>query len=326
MVMGSIFGDEIVAEERLSLDCYPMLYSLSYEMWYARVRDVRCAVILPKSVIKLEQLLKVMRSIEKNENLPSIVISEDLTVFQCRELSSAGASWYKADDIFSAPFLAASSYRIPRSRTASPLSTGAQRLAVRMLEGAWGGRTASQIAAIAGKSLSSVSNYFREIEAICPDLIGTSGRTRFVNGGHLSKNYLLGLFVPNLSSPCVRRTYYRMPSGVDVPLLDLPVSGVTALSRLTMIADDGCVTYASHAPIGQILARAKKLLPEGIEVSELDSPDVSIEWWSYEPWNIDGSVDLVSLYLDTSELAKQSFDERLGAAADELRGVITGEC
>lgn len=326
MVMGSIFGDEIVAEERLSLDCYPMFYSLSYEVRYALVRDVRCVVIIPKSAIKLEQLLKVMRSIEKNENLPSIVISENLTVFQYRELSVAGASWYKSEDIFSIPFLAASSYRIPQSRAAAPLSTGAQRLAVRILEGAWDGRTASQIAAITGKSLSSVSNYFREIEAVCSDLIGTSGRTRFVNSGHLSKGHLLDLFITNLSSPCVRRTYYRMPNGTDAPHLDLPVSGVTALSRLTMIADDGCITYASYAPIGQIPVRVEKLLPEGIEVSELDAPDISIEWWSYEPWNIDGLVDLVSLYLDTSELAKQSFDERLGAAADELRGVITGEC
>lgn len=325
MTMGTIFGSSIVADGELPLDGYPMFYGLSYDIKHARIRDNRCIVIIPKDAIKLEQLQKVARTVEKNEKLPVIVVSESLTAFQRKGLNSAGIAWYASEELFSVPFLAVSSIQVPKLRPATLLSAGAQRLAVRILDGSWDGLTSSQVAALLGKSLPSVSNYFREIEAICPDSIASSGRTRFIHAPREISGSWLDLFRTYLTNPCKRRAYYALPDG-EVPCqLDLPISGVTALSRYTMIADNHYRTFALHEAAGRMRVRVESLLPGAIEVFRHDSPDISLEWWSYEPWNIDGSVDLVSLYLVSEDLANRENDERLADAVHELRGAITGE-
>lgn len=88
-------------------------------------------------------------------------------------------------------------------------------------------------------------------------------------------------------SPCLPRIW-RLPWGERVFLRstdgrvglrpNLPLSGVSALRELTMIADDPWVTYAAY-PASHTLS---VLLAEGWEVAEEgDSPDILVESWAH---------------------------------------------
>ena len=74
------------------------------------------------------------------------------------------------------------------------------------------------------------------------------------------------------------RVYSRQVDGRVNLRLNLQPSGVSALSELTMIADDPWVTYAAY-PAAQTLS---VLLAGGWEVvEEGDSPDILVESWAH---------------------------------------------
>lgn len=74
------------------------------------------------------------------------------------------------------------------------------------------------------------------------------------------------------------RVFLRSTDGRVGLRPNLPLSGVSALRELTMIADDPWVTYAAY-PAAQTLS---VLLAGGWEVvEEGDSPDILVESWAH---------------------------------------------
>ncbi len=191
---------------------------------------------------------------------------------------------------------------------------GAQRIAVHIIDGSWNGVTSTQLAELMGKSLSSVSGYLAELSSVDPSLVGSRGRTRFLVSpqGALARKELLEKLEVLLSSPVRKRLFLVLNDTGCSIFKGFVLSGVSALSKRTMLADDPWETRAVAASDKEIVER---LLSEAEQVTRYDSPDALLELWGYEP----REDDAVSLYLDVKSLAAAEHDDRLDAAVEDLK-------
>lgn len=314
MLPEKLFNMDVVVKGEFSPRGYPLFFS-SYRLNRASIGNVECVVVEPKAEVRPLQIDKVCARIEKKEGVFCVFFAPKLTAYQRKSLSGRGVAWMASEDTFHIPFLGASC--MPRRRgelAPKKLSAGAQALAVRIVDGGLGAMTTTQIAEAMGKSLSSISAYFAEIASVAPEAIGSRGRTRFVAppGSAEARNGLFAKLEPFLSTPVKRRFFLVLDDGSKHEFENLPVSGVTALSRVTMLADDPWETRAVAASERDVIAR---MLEDCEVVAEGDSPDALLEVWKYEP----SERDRVSLYLDVRALAESEGDDRLADAADELR-------
>lgn len=118
--------------------------------------------------------------------------------------------------------------------------------------------------------------------------------------------------MPRLASPVVRTQLVRFSAGdrrSEVPE-GFVRAGVSALSDLTLLAEDPLVTYAVGK--GVFAAVGPSLCQADLE----DDANARIETWRYAPNRLskDGRVDALSLYLSLRETA----DERVLGALDDL--------
>jgi hypothetical protein len=91
---------------------------------------------------------------------------------------------------------------------------------------------------------------------------------------------------------------------------DLPLAGISALSRMTMLADDNVLTYAYHS-------RTDKLVRENT-LSDRER-QVRVEIWKYAPALLskdNGVADPLSVLVSL----KGERDERVQQAAEEVLG------
>ena len=310
-----IFNMELRVAGEAGLRGYPIAYTSAYRCLDASIGGVSCIIIEPDGDVKPLQVSKMAGRIEAGEGRPCLLFSPRITAYQRRSLSEHGVAWMSAEDTFHIPFLAASCRPFrPRVGDGQPISTGAQQIAVRAIDGSWDGLTSTQIAGIMGKSLSSVSGYLAELHAIEPDIVGSRGRTRFVVSpcDAPGKRGLLDRLEPVLSTPVKKRFFLQLgPEGMRL-FRALPLSGMSGLSKRTMLADRPWETRAISASDKAALER---LLSCSERVSRNDSPEALLEVWNYAP----DEGDEVSLYLDVRDLAESENDERLDMAVEDLK-------
>ena len=310
-----IFNMKVRVAGDADLRGYPIAYTSAYRCLDASIGGVPCIVVEPNGDVKPLQASKMAERIEAGEGRPCVLFSPKITAYQRRGLSERGVAWMSSEDTFHIPFLAAACKPArQRMGDGQALSAGAQQIAVNVLDGTWDGLTSTQIAEAMGKSLSSVSGYLAELSAIEPGMVGSRGRTRFAVSPLSAdgRRELMDRLEPHLSSPVRKRTFLALGPEGEKLFRRLPLSGVSALSRRTMIADDPWETRAAAASDKETIAR---LLSRSERVTRNDSPDALLETWLYDPREDDG----VSLYLDVRDLAAGENDERLDQAVDDLK-------
>ena len=314
MMPESIFGLPLVDEGPYDFPRLPILYRASYEGRYTRIGSVPCIVVTPKSQLKLLQVEKLCQIVSESESLPVLVHAQGATAYQRKAMTEHGIAWISTPNTFSIPFLAVScNERELRDRTAKTLTANAQKVAVGAIGGALMGMTTTQIADLLGVSLSSASNYFLELEAVCNGIVGSRGRTRFLQMPvGMTKESLFDTLRPYMSSPVQKRMYVKAIDRDLVSFEALPISGMSALSLRTNLADDPWRTRALFR--GNVQDR----FPFLEVVGEHDQPDVLVELWRYEPWIENNTVDEISLLLDLEEYDGMG-DERLDEAVELLR-------
>lgn len=320
MVRYSVFGHPVSVGSEVDLEEYPRYYQLDYDINYGGVGSRPCIILCPKGPAKPAQIIKVCRSLENRHGLPCLVMSERLTPRARRELSASDVSWFVSDALFCIPFFSAMCAQAKHElRKGDQLSWGAQRLALHIVDGSWEGLTATQVSRQMRMSLASTSNYFGEIEAIAPDIIGRRGRASFIDVQGLSSRELFVRLRPHMGSPVKKRSYYlRRRRLVGAPLQpDLPLSGVSALSEMTMLADNSWKTYAMYGSARDVrsFADANGL----IEVAREDSPSLAIEQWRYPTDASNGMVHPIALILDVEDILERIADERLEGALEKYR-------
>lgn len=317
MLPASIFGQSIVIGERYGFDGLPLLYAHAFEGRRCIIGTTPCIIATPTGALRPLQAQKLCQLVLESEQVPCLIHAEGASAYQRRAMTERGVAWIAAENTFSIPFLAvSSSARELRKRAAACLSANAQRIATGVLGGRLIGLTTTEVASQLGVSLSSAGNYFSELEAIVPDIIGSNGRTRFLQVPEgMARADLYRALRPFMRSPVKGRAFIKLNAHDEDAVRRLPLSGVSALSHLTDINDDPWRTVA-HFGKG-----ADDLFSHSEIVSEHDDPDLAVESWRYTPWATDGMVDTVSLLVELEEITGAS-DERLEDAIETLRGLV----
>jgi DNA-binding MarR family transcriptional regulator len=112
--------------------------------------------------------------------------------------------------------------------------------------------------------------------------------------------------VPLMHSPVRKRIFVE----ADVPGTELPIAGLTALARYTMIAEPAIPVYACGAETWKKLRGKVKMVPVP------DTGSAEIELWRYRPdlFAEKGTADRLSLFLSL----QGEKDERVAAALETM--------
>jgi hypothetical protein len=309
---------------KINLSGYPRFYGTDYDISHIRIGSVDCTLLKVDVGINLPTVTKMVPILESKEGVPCMIQAPKLSDYQKKRLSDLDIAFFISPNNYYIPFLGALNRQLKnRPERMTGLSAQAQRLALHIIDGSWIGLSSTDVAYKMKKSLPSVSNYFREIEAAVPQTIEKQGTKKvLVNNDDLSKGELFGLFEPSLLTP-VKDLVYAKFNGAPKSLIGQGClfAGLSALSMKTMLVDDRWKTYAISKYERSCLDRYEKDL---IMVTESDDPDVLIQIWGYPPENKgDDAVDDVSLYLSLKE-SQRLKDPRGREALEILRKRITG--
>lgn len=306
--------------EKPNLGGYPLLYELSNDIVMGSIGETTCLFIIPKEVVKLPMMLRMVEQLQGDFNKPCVIVSQDLSKYQITRLTEENVAWVNSGSTFFLPFLGLSLRGFAEvARSPKPLSPQAQRVAIHIIDGSWAGKSTSEVAELLDKSLASTSNYFKEIELILPSVLGTQGRKRFIEAGcGMGAAELFATFEPHLTSPVSSRVYLKFKTE-SISLLGSGCfyAGITALSKMTMLADNPWTTYATDA-----FNRAyfNEYARQFDTVGKEDAPDILLECWSYDIDAHDDCVDGISLYLSLRD--NNEDDPRLEDALENLRDRI----
>ena len=312
----SVLGFTVSQGETPNLGSYPIFYTLHNDISLGSIGDTECMFVAPKGTIRLPMLVNMIGKLQAGFKMPCVIVSQSLSKYQVTRLCQEGIAWINSEDTLFLPFLGLSFLSFSEPEGAKPLSPQAQRLAIHIINGSWVGKSTSEVAQLLGKSLASTSNYFKEIELVLPQVIGSQGRKRFIaEVKDASAAELLETFEPYLSSPVASSVYLKFKdSKEDFLSQGCFYAGITALSMLTMLADDHWTTYATdeynHAYLDEYADRMNV-------VEKDDVPDILLEIWNYDI-DADGDrVDDISLYLSLKD--NDEDDPRLDDALETLK-------
>ncbi len=312
----SVLGFAVSQGEAPNLDSYPIFYTLNNDISLGYIGDFKCMFLAPKGTIKLPMLMNMIGKLQTSFKMPCVIASKNLSRYQVARLCEEGIAWISSKDTFFLPFLGLSFLSFSEPKSARPLSPQAQRIAIHIIDGSWTGKSTSEVAQLLNKSLASTSNYFKEIELVLPQAIGSQGRRRFINEAeNASPTELLEAFEPYLLSPVASCIYLKFKNGKEDFLSHgCFYAGITALSMLTMLADDPWTTYATDTHNRAFLDEYAGQLDI---VSKDDAPDILLEFWNYDIDAGGDCVDDVSLYLSLKD--NDEDDPRLDDALETLR-------
>jgi hypothetical protein len=309
---------------KIDLSGYPRFYSTDYDISHIRIGSVDCILIKTEGVIKLPAIIKMVQFLESKNSMPCIISTSKLTDYQKKRLSELGIAYIISPNNLYIPFLGISILQSKnRTEPITSLSPQAQYLALHIIDGSWVGLNATAVARTMKKSLPSISNYFKEIEATVPQVIDRCGtRKVLVNDGVLSRGELFRLFEPYLTTP-VKDSFYAKFKGRQRSLIDhgYLYAGISALSKTTMLVDSPWKTYATseyeRSDSGEFAS--------GLTVVTVDDdPDILLQIWKYPPQDSgDDTVDDISLYLslkDSPQLEDPRGEEALAGLLERIAG------
>mgnify|MGYP002558445757 CR=1 FL=1 len=325
----TVLGMELVIGESASMkNQLPRIHSKRYDLRDATLRgieDRHFIAATPKSHATVPSAKSLTSTIRRlDEGLPVVICLERMDAGLKQSLVRENIPFISEDGNVYLPFLGIQ--ETPLLPIPAPLSPQAQRIALNLAAGRWAGVTASELAELCGKSKASITKYLREIEAIGPSLISTSGKNRVLDNSGKSREELLDLFEPYLVNPV--KTRYRLTTPIDADVLanhNARLSGLSALPFFSDLAHDPSrlVVEISHE---DIVALRGALGDAWQETAWSENASLIIEEWSY-PIDVPSNssmtctnlecVDPWSLY---AELISERFDDvRVEDAIEQLR-------
>ena len=274
----------------------------------------------------LTESRNLVTRIREQDSRPVVICLETID-FGLRNAYRANGIYFASEDGNAyLPFLGMQQVPTAARRKPAPLSPQAQRIALNLIAGRWDGCSASELANLTHKSRSSVTNYLKEIEAICPALLKASWRIRMLGNPGYSKDELLDIFEPYLRSPV--KSAIRLARTVPLDAL-LPcepkLSGESALPFFSDLAHDPSQVTLMMGQDDVVQLKAK-LGSAWREAAWNERAPLIIEEWSY-PLDATSSrslaatnlkcADPFSLYAELMNLNQD--DERIHDAIEQLR-------
>lgn len=309
-------GLAVQLDDAPNLKGYPAFYGSAFDMRCGSIGGADCLFISPNKKIDLATLKKVAFRLEEGMGRNSVIVSPDLSTYQLRRLIEHNIAWIRSDDVFFLPFLGLLVKRFSEPiERAENLTIGAQRVVYHIIDKSWDGKTTSEVADLLGKSLASASNYFTEITRIAPEVFATRGRARSISVAHTDKGELFSKFEPHLSSLVAERQFLKWRGSKHPEVMaKWSLAGVSALSQISMLADNPWRTYAVDMTFSNFMSTYHEELQI---VQEGDEPDFLLECWPKSLETVDGRIADVPLYFSFKDDALD--DSRLEQALDRLQ-------
>lgn len=280
----TVLGMELVIGESASVESrLPRIHSERYDLRNAvleGIKDHRFIAAIAKSHTTVPSARSLISTVRRlGERTPVAIYLERIDAGLKHSLAREGIPFVSRNENAYLPFLGIQ--EVPLLPVPAPLSPQAQRIVLNLAAGRWVDITASELAELCGKSRASITKYLREIEAIGPSLVSTSGRRRILSNSDMCRERLLDLFEPYLVSPVKKRHLLATP--VDVSVLADHGARLAGLSALPFFSD------LAHDPSRLVVAMTCKSIAAlrdtlGNAWQETAWPDcalVTIEEWSY---------------------------------------------
>ena len=322
MDLTAIFDLPVKRVGAINLTGLPRFYETDYGIEHIQIGLTDCIVIKPKGTINLPAITKMVQALEAHTDLPCIISTPKLSDYQKKQFRELSIAYIISPHNLYIPFVGLEIRQAKRQKEGiTSLSWQAQYIALKIIDGSWLGFSASDIAQEMKKSLPSVSNYLKDIEATLPQVVEKQGTKKLlVNNEGLSKGELFQLFEPFLTTP-VKDSCFLKFENKPISLIDYGClyAGMSALSQKTMLADNSWTTYACSEYERRYLDKFGSTL---FVVTENDNPDILLQIWKYPPLDSgDGAVDDVSLYLslkDAPQLKEPRGEEALASLRERV--------
>ncbi len=242
---------------------------------FKKVEMVKTAFLAaePKEQLAFSVLKKHRTGLEELTGLKCAFVLPQPTTYTKKKLIEAGIPFIQPGREVYLPFLgvALMAERENPSAEIDRISFLTQKLLLTVLYQRIRRGTAAGLAAKLGISRMSGVRCLDEIEVLCPALIRKERRSRILEWTGTWRDYWAAIR-PILRSPIIKEYRLERPQN-----LLLPLSGMSAISRCTMLSDNAYPTYAATR------AEASKLkLAELRQVPRSEMPAAVVQVVGYE--------------------------------------------
>ena len=300
-------GIEAQTELWISATGLPYYISDRYEFKKVALEGVPCLFMKPKSELDtLNALKKHIAKVHEIEPMPIVLELDSIAAWRRKSLIGARIPFVAQDCQIFLPFLGVALIE----RYTTPVSPGeilmpsSQLLLFSYLYQSKPDLYTASVADKLGLSPMQISRAVKQLKTLGLVSVRKDG-VRMVVSGMESRRDLFEMARPYLLNPVRKKNYIES----DAMPNDLPLSGLTALSELSMLNPPAVKTFAFFGKAGDLV---------GTDTLIDGNTQAEVEIWRYAPALLSdrpGIVDtlslVVSLQADGDERVEQAVDEVL---------------
>lgn len=277
------------------------------EQWVINGREV--LVAFPKVDIGVVALEKHQSKLKHMFEMPVVFAFETTTRYKIKKMTERGIPFILNRRQVFMPFFGIVMYELNLRDIPEidKVSIQTQKFILLTIYRHWAKMDMAEVSVRLGVSRMTASRVFDELEAIDPELISREGKFRqFFR--YMEPERFWNRVKPFLFNPVIRQ--YRLEQKVYEP--DFELSGISALSRYTMIEDNKYPTY-SLTREGEKVFHMK----ERIQVPKWEMPGCIIQIVKYQlNLNDNWTMDPLSVVLSLSKQEKS--DPRIEGEIEKL--------
>lgn len=313
--LNKILGIEVVYEN-VALTHLPNFIATRYRLQLVSMNGQRAIFLYPATELEqIEVLKKHIARIQKNENLPVVLVLKELTYRQKESLLREKIPFIVAGRQIYLPFMAV--YLQERcnaeKKSREEILPSAQMLLLHFIYGGARELSTSQAAKDLKLTPTSISRASKQLEKMGLLQIKRRGVQRILQSED-SPKMLFRKAENKLLNP-IKRTIYIPKKFVGIDLLE---SGYSALAEYSMLNAPNVKCYATEK-----ISQWNDVMTNSLQDSRVQ---VAVEMWRYNPRKLStrNMVDALSLALALREDADERVEEAVEEMLDELWGKIDG--
>ena len=313
--LNKILGIEVVYEN-VALTHLPNFIATRYRLQLVSMNGQRAIFLYPATELEqIEVLKKHIARIQKNENLPVVLVLKELSFRQKEYLIREKIPFIVDGKQIYLPFMAV--YLQERcsaeKKTREEILPAAQMLLLHFIYGGAQELSTSQAAKDLELTPTSISRASRQLEEMGLLHIRKVGVQRIMQSEDSPKT-LFQKAGDKLLNP-IKRTVYIPKELVGTELLE---SGYSALAEYSMLNTPNVRCYAAER-----ISQWKDVMTNSLQNSQVQ---VAVEMWRYNPRKLStrNMVDALSLALALREDADERVEEAVEEMLNELWGKIDG--
>ena len=313
--LNKVLGVKVIYKD-VEFKHLPNFISTRYRLQLVSMNEQKIIFLYPKTELEqIEVLKKHIARIQKNENLPIVLVLKELSFRQREYLIREKIPFVADGKQIYLPFMAVylqercSAEKIPREE----ILPSAQMLLLHFIYRGAQDLSTSQAAKDLELTPTSISRASRQLEEMGLLHIRKVGVQRIMQSEDSSKT-LFQKAGDKLLNP-VKRTVYIPQKYVGA---DLPESGYSALAEYSMLNAPNVRCYAAER-----ISQWKDVMTNSLQNSQ---EQVAVEMWRYNPRKLStrDTVDELSLALalreDTDERVEEAIEEMLNELWRKIDG------